>query len=287
MKRYLITYIICLAALLICTFPDSAQADSDSADVAITSTSAYPGHFAKVEMLLKSPVPIAAFQLHITISNPDLVNFHTDSTGVETTIVPIDTCTGPLPHGDSCWVDSLDVLSMRYCYIDTVGTLLSNFGFIYCHGDTGDLTLPDCKRIKIIGFAALGDPIPADTGYEVLLRFGVDALCVADTLSDRDVTFYVFPSGDSYLSDPQGDLVPFRYHPGELSVLLSVPGDASNDSLADISDVVFLLNYLFKEGPGPCVPEAGDANGDGMIDVRDVIYMLNYLFKGGPPPYGQ
>jgi hypothetical protein len=284
MKRYLITQIICLAALLFFTFPASAQADSDSADVAITSTSAYPGHFAEVEVLLRSPEPIAAFQLHITLSNPDLVNFHTDSIVVDTMIVPIDTCTGPLPHGDSCWVDSLDVLAMRYCYIDTVGTLVSNFGMIYCHGDTADLTLPDCKRAKIIGFALLGDPIPADTGYEVLLRFGLDALCVSDTVSDRSVTFYLFPGGDSYLSDPEGALVPFRYHSGELSVTWSVPGDASNDSLADIADIVFLLNYLFKDGPGPCVWEAADADGDGTIDIQDAVYMLNYLFKGGPPP---
>ncbi len=284
MKRYPITRTICVAALFFWAFPVSAQMTPDSADVAIMCVSSYPGHFAKLEMLLRSPVPIAAFQFHITISNPDLVNFHTDSIGVETMIVPVDTCTGPPPHGDSCWVDSLDVVSMRYCHIDTVGTLVSNFGLIYCHGDTGDLTLPDCKRIKMVGFALLGDPVPPDTGYETLLRFGVDVLCVSDRLSDRNVAFYVFPGVGNYLSDPQGDLVPFRYHPGELSLCWSVPGDASNDSLADIADVVFLLNYLFKEGPGPCVPEAADANGDGMIDVRDIIYMLNYLFKGGPPP---
>ena len=284
MKRYLITRAICLAALFFWAFPASAHADSDSADVAIISVSSYPGHFAKVEMLLRSPVPIAAFQFHITISNPDLVNFHTDSIGVDTTIVPVDTCTGPPPHGDSCWVDSLNVLSMRYCHVDTVGTLVSNFGMIYCHGDTGDLTLPDCKRIKIIGFAHFGDAIPADTSYETLLRFGVDALCVSDTTTDRSVAFYVFPGVYNYLSDPQGDLVPFRYHQGELSVWWSVPGDANNDSLVDIGDAVFVLNYLFKSGPQPCVSEAADANGDGLIDIGDAVYMLNYLFKGGPPP---
>jgi len=28
----------------------------------------------------------------------------------------------------------------------------------------------------------------------------------------------------------------------------------------------------------------GDVNGDGKIDVSDVFYMINFLFAGGPPP---
>jgi hypothetical protein len=94
----------------------------------------------------------------------------------------------------------------------------------------------------------------------------------------------MFPGGSSFLSDPLGYLIPFRYHTGELSVWWSLPGDATGDSVVDVGDVIFLINYLFKEGPESCVSEAADANGDGIVDIGDVVYLINYLFKGGPPP---
>jgi len=62
-------------------------------------------------------------------------------------------------------------------------------------------------------------------------------------------------------------------------------GDANGDGVIDISDVVYLINYLFIHGPGP-VPtlDAGDATCDGVVDASDVVYLINYLFVNGPPP---
>jgi hypothetical protein len=62
----------------------------------------------------------------------------------------------------------------------------------------------------------------------------------------------------------------------------SLSGDANGDGKISVSDVVYLINYLFKGGPPPINPS--DANGDGKISVSDVVYLINYLFKGGPPP---
>ncbi len=282
-KQYRFILVILVLILVILALPALAQI-TDTADIAVVSTSSYPGHFAKVEIRLKNPVPIAGFQFDITLSNPDLINFHTDSIGVVMINTRVDTCSGPPPHGDSCFVDSLIVVPVRYCYIDTVGSLISNFVWIECHGDTADTSLPDCKRIYVFGMAPYGHPIAANPNYRTLFKFGVDALCIPDSVTDRSVSFYIFPQLNSFLSDPFGQVVPFRYHPGSLTVWWSVPGDANNDSLVDIGDVVFLINYLFKTGPEPCVREAVDANGDHQIDVGDVVYLINYLFKGGPPP---
>jgi hypothetical protein len=63
-------------------------------------------------------------------------------------------------------------------------------------------------------------------------------------------------------------------------------GDANGDGVIDISDVVYLINYLFINGPAPVPLEAGDANCNGMVDVRDVVYLLNYLFVRGAPAPG-
>jgi hypothetical protein len=52
----------------------------------------------------------------------------------------------------------------------------------------------------------------------------------------------------------------------------------------DVSDVVYLINYLFLGGPPPVPFEHGDVNHDGALNISDVIFLINYLFKAGPPP---
>jgi iron complex transport system substrate-binding protein len=70
----------------------------------------------------------------------------------------------------------------------------------------------------------------------------------------------------------------------KVSVKYFKAGDANSDTLLTVSDVVFLINYLFKGGPAPDPVESGDVDCDGKVSVSDVVYLINYLFKGGPPP---
>lgn len=61
-------------------------------------------------------------------------------------------------------------------------------------------------------------------------------------------------------------------------------GDCNDDGTVDVGDVVYLVNYLYKNGSAPDPVEAGDANGDETVDVGDVVYLINYLYKAGPTP---
>ena len=61
-------------------------------------------------------------------------------------------------------------------------------------------------------------------------------------------------------------------------------GDANSDGKVTISDVVFVVNYLFKGGPAPNPLSIGDVNCDSSVNVSDVVYLVTYLFKGGPAP---
>ncbi len=62
-------------------------------------------------------------------------------------------------------------------------------------------------------------------------------------------------------------------------------GDANGNGEVEISDAVYLVNYLFKSGPEPIpTPEIGDVDCDGEVIVADVVYLVNYLFRSGPPP---
>jgi len=62
-------------------------------------------------------------------------------------------------------------------------------------------------------------------------------------------------------------------------------GDPNGDSFINASDVIYIINYLFKGGSPPvsCF-KSGDANCDSKVNISDVIYLINYLFKGGLPP---
>ena len=58
-------------------------------------------------------------------------------------------------------------------------------------------------------------------------------------------------------------------------------GDQTN-----ISDVTFMVTYLFGGGAAPECQEEANANGDDgeQTNISDVTYLVSYLFGGGPPP---
>jgi hypothetical protein len=61
--------------------------------------------------------------------------------------------------------------------------------------------------------------------------------------------------------------------------------DVNKDSLVNIIDVVYFINYFFNSGPAPVpAPIVGDATCDSNVDINDVIYLIDYIFKSGPAP---
>jgi hypothetical protein len=61
-------------------------------------------------------------------------------------------------------------------------------------------------------------------------------------------------------------------------------GDLTGDGQVDVGDVVYLVSYLYKDGPAPNPPDIGDVNCDGATNLGDVVHLVNYLYHGGPPP---
>lgn len=65
-------------------------------------------------------------------------------------------------------------------------------------------------------------------------------------------------------------------------------GDGNGDENVEITDAVYLINYLFKSTAPPECPSpytcCADANGDGESTIADVVYLINYMFKSGPEP---
>ncbi len=61
-------------------------------------------------------------------------------------------------------------------------------------------------------------------------------------------------------------------------------GDSNVDALYNIADAVFLLTFLFSNGPAPLCDDSGDANDDGQLNIGDAVYLLGSLFSNGPLP---
>lgn len=60
-------------------------------------------------------------------------------------------------------------------------------------------------------------------------------------------------------------------------------GDVDEGGTVTISDVVFLINYIFGGGPAPN-PQTADVDCSNSITISDVVYLINYIFGGGPSP---
>ena len=62
-------------------------------------------------------------------------------------------------------------------------------------------------------------------------------------------------------------------------------GDVNADDVMNITDIVYMINYLFINGPAPKpYADQGDMNADGEVNVSDVVYLINYMFIDGPAP---
>lgn len=69
------------------------------------------------------------------------------------------------------------------------------------------------------------------------------------------------------------------------ALMAVVRGDANNSGAISLSDVVYLIAYIYSAGTPP-VPHVGvgDANCDGAVNVMDVDYLVAYIFQHGPAP---
>jgi hypothetical protein len=62
-------------------------------------------------------------------------------------------------------------------------------------------------------------------------------------------------------------------------------GDANGDAIVNITDVVYIIDYIFAGGPAPIpLPFVGDVDCNHRTDISDVVYMIAWIFAGGPPP---
>ncbi|NIS18246.1 MAG: hypothetical protein GWN00_40335, partial [Aliifodinibius sp.] len=59
---------------------------------------------------------------------------------------------------------------------------------------------------------------------------------------------------------------------------------ANADQAVNVSDAVYIVNYVFIGGNAPDPLDAGDGNCDSTVNVSDAVWIINYVFIGGNPP---
>lgn len=63
-----------------------------------------------------------------------------------------------------------------------------------------------------------------------------------------------------------------------------VRGDPDATGETDITDALFILDYLFLGGPAPSCVDAADSDDNAALQITDAVYLLGFLFLDGPTP---
>ena len=52
-----------------------------------------------------------------------------------------------------------------------------------------------------------------------------------------------------------------------------------------VTDVVYLIDFIYRYGPAPACEDEGDVNDDNIVaDFNDLLFIIDWIFRGGPAP---
>lgn len=99
-------------------------------------------------------------------------------------------------------------------------------------------------------------------------------------LEEIDLAYY-WMQQEAFLPDEK----PVSPPPDPIKRLRYIPGDTNGDLGVDLTDVIQILDYLYRGEFINC-PLAGDVNTDNNLDISDAIYLLIFQYgsQGRPPP---
>jgi len=73
---------------------------------------------------------------------------------------------------------------------------------------------------------------------------------------------------------------------GDACCCVGSRGDINGDNtIANVLDLTYLIDNIFRGGPGSGCPSEADLNNDGNVaSILDLTYLVDRIFRGGPPP---
>jgi hypothetical protein len=58
-------------------------------------------------------------------------------------------------------------------------------------------------------------------------------------------------------------------------------GDCAMDEAINILDIVFIINFIYKDGTTPSPLSIADVDGITGVNILDIIHMINFVYKNG------
>jgi len=111
---------------------------------------------------------------------------------------------------------------------------------------------------------------------------GAETTALVGTSYGQDCEYKNYFNQFQTLTNQPHDNLAVEFRPNfEFSFII---GDANADGSVNVSDAVYLINYVFTGGPSPLPLESGEVNCDGSVNVSDAVYIINYVFLGGHNP---
>lgn len=162
--------------------------------------------------------------------------------------------------------------------------LSSNVFLNYYECNRDDMVNPDTMYAATWSYSEFNIP----PGREAVLSFVVIPQS-AGSLSFRFVNYYAYAESvaigaESMLVTENKEAILPVLAGGNIVVEPYLCGDSNSDGLVNVSDVIWIVNYVFVGGDPPLPYESGDANCDSVVSISDAVYIINYIFVGGNVP---
>jgi len=187
-------------------------------------------------------------------------------------------------------VDNLSETNFSDPYGNLIGTITNHNTCDSCYCETWDYAGDSCLTGCLNEDPGVYDTLVIDTFFrywicqewdaDSCLEWGnyshPDSAANADSISIDSIPWTVWNENTAFLDSDGGHL--------SVVVITCTCGDVNDDALVNVGDPVYLINYIFKDGPDPAHLECCDVNTDTQVNVGDVVFLINYIFKDGPDP---
>jgi hypothetical protein len=173
------------------------------------------------------------------------------------------------PNGDTAWIRRYDGPAGGVDHVSAM--VMDNSGSVYVTGASRGFGVSDDYATVKYDSSGLQLWVRRYNGPDN----GLDV--ASDITVDDEGNVYV--TGTSRSGGSREDFVTVKYVQTGLW-----RGDTNKDGRIDLSDLVYLINFLYRGGPAPDPLTIGDCNCDQTIELGDLVILIDYLFKEGQPP---
>ena len=192
----------------------------------------------------------------------------------------------PFEDSDSCDMpdgDSTIRVPWDQCYCDST---------VYINFDTTQTRFSN-EHGEFIGWAWSDTAwtcvfVPPDSHKECVRKCLTDSCQDSICYYEYNSNCYLWECTDCLYWDSSGYVDPaqvlFSHGQIDIECIEFLCGDTNSDDKVNISDAVFIINYVFSGGAPPNPLGRGEVNCDGKVNVSDAVFLINYVFSGGNNP---